>query len=204
MDKEKIREALRGKKIPMLTLDNKWHQLFTQTGSTSEMAYLMNEINQLLTAQSRYNEEIKGLKRVKKRLMEEIVSSMDENQSDTAAQKKRLASKQMIDECNDKMDEIQDKILDLPRDMDETNIKLMIATMELCQQRINDNRETIEEIRVWVDKTRVELKKRLLKKQEAELMNKLMYSYMHDIFGSEIIEILDLHIDVEEEKKEKE
>lgn len=202
MDKEKVREALKGKKIPMLTLDNKWHQLFTQTGSTSEMAYLMNEINQLLTAQSRYNEEIKGLKKVKKRLMEEIVSSMDENQSDKAAQKKRLTNKQMINECNEKMDEIQDKILDLPRDMDETNIKLMIATMELCQERINDNRKTIEDIRVWVDATRIELKKRLLKKQEAELMNKKMYSYMHDIFGSEIIEILDLHIeeDLEENK----
>ena len=30
---EVFREALIGKKIPVLTLDNQWHRLFTQTGA---------------------------------------------------------------------------------------------------------------------------------------------------------------------------
>jgi len=206
MDEKKVKEALVGKKIPMLTLDNKWHQLFTQTGSTKEMEELTNQVNLLLGAQGRYNEEIKGLKKVKKRLMEEIVASMDESQSDRAAQKKRLNNKKMIDECNEKLDELQDKLLDLPRDMDDANIKLMIKTMELCQERIMSNRAAIEEITQWVAETKVEVKRRLLEKQRAEIFNKKAYAYMHDIFGSEIIEILDLGIaeDLKEQQEQQE
>ena len=33
---EVFREALVGKKIPILTLDNQWHKLFTQTGDNDE------------------------------------------------------------------------------------------------------------------------------------------------------------------------
>lgn len=192
MDEKKVKEALIGKKIPILTLDNKWHQLFTQTGATKEMEELTNQVNLLLGAQGRYNEEIKGLKKVKKRLMEEIVASMDESQTNRAAQKIRLNNKKMIDECNEKLDELQDKLFDLPRDMDDANIKLMIKTMELVQERIIANREMIDEITEWVAETKIEVKRRLLEKQKAEIYNKKVYSYMHDIFGSEIIEILDL------------
>lgn len=39
---------------------------------------------------------------------------------------------------------------------------------------------------------RVELKKRLIRKQEMEQMNQELYSYMHDIFGAEVIEIFDM------------
>ena len=34
---EVFREALIGKKIPVLTLDNQWHRLFTQTGVSEEI-----------------------------------------------------------------------------------------------------------------------------------------------------------------------
>ena len=36
-EEEFFREALIGKKIPVLTLDNQWHKLFTQTGDNDEI-----------------------------------------------------------------------------------------------------------------------------------------------------------------------
>ena len=36
-EEEFFREALIGKKIPVLTLDNQWHKLFTQTGENDEI-----------------------------------------------------------------------------------------------------------------------------------------------------------------------
>lgn len=39
---------------------------------------------------------------------------------------------------------------------------------------------------------RIELKKRLIRKQEMEQRNNAIYSYMHDVFGAEVIEIFDM------------
>ena len=40
--------ALEGKSIPILTLDDKWHQLFTQTEMTPEIESLSDELNALV------------------------------------------------------------------------------------------------------------------------------------------------------------
>ena len=45
---------------------------------------------------------------------------------------------------------------------------------------------------------RIELKKNLVRKQEKELKNHALYSYMHDIFGAEVIEIFDMKYNPEE------
>ena len=39
---------------------------------------------------------------------------------------------------------------------------------------------------------RIELKKKVIRKQEKERKNQALYSYMHDIFGADVIEIFDM------------
>ena len=39
---------------------------------------------------------------------------------------------------------------------------------------------------------RIDLKKNIIKKQNREINSKEIYSYMHDIFGAQIIDIFDL------------
>ena len=63
---EEYKVALSGRKIPVLTLDNKWHQLFTQTGSTKQIEVLTEKLNELIREQGRINNEIKEIKKVKK------------------------------------------------------------------------------------------------------------------------------------------
>ena len=50
------------------------------------------------------------------------------------------------------------------------------------------------------EKTREELKTRLVKKQEQEQMNQELYAYMHDIFGADVIEIFDMKFGVDQKK----
>ena len=64
--------------------------------------------------------------------------------------------------------------------------------MELCYQRLQQNTKEINEINDWLTSTRIELKKKVLKKQDSETVNFELYSYMHDIFGSEVLEIFDM------------
>ena len=80
----------------------------------------------------------------------------------------------------------------LPEKIDKVNTELMLRTMEICYDRIKKNEIEISETTQWVSAIRIELKKRLIQKQEQEMMNQALYSYMHDIFGAEVIELFDM------------
>ncbi len=41
-------------------------------------------------------------------------------------------------------------------------------------------------------KIRIELKKNVVRKQEYEISNQEIYSYMHDIFGAEVVDLFDM------------
>ena len=189
---EFFEQALAGKKIPVLSLDHKWHRLFTQTGvSTKEINDLQEELNELLKKQGKANTQLKSLGLYKKKLMDEIVE-LSEGINSGENVKELAEHKRLLEEANQKMDEYRDQNMDLPREIDACNKKLMLATMELCYDMIQENTEEIKEISAWVDEIRVELKKRVVKKQEKIIWNKELYSYMHDIFGPEVIEIFDM------------
>lgn len=193
-----FKKALEGKKIPILTLDNTWHRLFTQTDPTPEIAELEEELNNLLKQQGKINTQTKEIRALKKKLMDEIVSLMDEisNGNSKKAQKKLDENKRLIEECNQKLEENGDEGYDLPAKIDETNYRLMLKTMEVCYEQIQDNNEEIEEISKWVNEIRVELKKKVVRKQQKINRNQNFYTYMHNIFGADVIDIFDMKYNV--------
>lgn len=186
--------ALKEKKIPILTLDNKWHRLFTQTNPNKTILRLEEELTDLLKKQGKATTESKDIKRLKKKLMQEIV----ENAEGTAegnnqkALKKMEDNKRLINECNERLTMYEDQLIELPGEIDRVNRELMLQTMDICYDTLKTNETEIEETAKWVAAIRVELKKRLIRKQEMEQMNQELYSYMHDIFGAEVIEIFDM------------
>lgn len=186
--------ALENKKIPVLTLDHKWHRLFTQIESNSEIKDLENELNELLKKQGKVNTEIKELKKLKAKIMEDMVSSSMEEGGN---QSKIEENKKLLDECNQKIDEYQDENLDLPAKINEINKKLMLTTMNVCYDDIKCGTEEINEISQWIDEVRVELKKNVIRKQEKQKRIQDLYSYMHDIFGADVIEIFDMQYNPE-------
>lgn len=191
--------ALKEKKIPILTLDNKWHRLFTQTNPNKTILRLEEELNDLLKKQGKATTESKDIKRLKKKLMQEIV----ENAEGTAegnnqkALKKMEDNKRLINECNERLTMYEDQLIELPGEIDRVNRELMLQTMDICYDTLKTNETEIEETAQWVAAIRVELKKRLIRKQEMEQMNQELYSYMHDIFGAEVIEIFDMKYEKE-------
>ena len=195
------KKALSGKRIPILTLDNKWHRLFTMMEPDRELKRLEDKLNTLLKLQGKLNTESKSIKKIKKRLMDEIVQLMDCN--DSVSNKKIEENKRLIEECNEKLDDYQDKLLDLPSQIDEANYNLMIRTMEMCYEVLHVNGKEIEEIGEWINKVRIELKKNIVRKQEKEIKNQELYSYMHDVFGADVVEIFDVNQDFADKMKEK-
>ena len=195
---ESFKQALQGKKIPILTLDNKWYKLLTEE-ARAEASGLEEELNALLKRQGKLNNEVKSIKRLKKKLMSEIVTLADEaEQEGQETSQKMEQNKKLVEECNERLDGYQDELLDIPKEIEQANFRLMLATMDHCYDTMRENEENIREIAQWVTEVRIELKKRLIKKQEMEQRNNAIYSYMHDVFGAEVIDIFDMQHDPEE------
>ena len=193
-EESKFSEAIKGKKLPILTIDNKYHGLLAAVGKTPKMEELQEQLLELLKAQGKANTEIKDIKKLKKKLMDDIVNNADENSelSDAERQKKDEDNKRLIAECNEKIDEYEDAILDLPKQIEDVNRELMIGLMENCYEVMKENDSEISQISKWITQIRIELKKKLVKKVDMETKNQQIYSYMHDIFGTEVIEIFDM------------
>lgn len=191
---EAFKSALAGKRIPLLTLDNKWHQLFTQFEPDKDIIRLEKELNELLKRQAKVKTETDKIRNLKRNLLHDIVEHADEFSSgnDIKAQKKAEEDSRMIKECNEKLEEYNDEALELPKKIDQVNKELMFRSMEICYDRIQGNEKEIAEAAEWIAATRTELKERLIRKQEQEAMNQGLYSYMHDIFGAEVIEMFDM------------
>lgn len=191
--KSAFSEALQGKKLPVLTLDHKWYKLLDET-ARRETKKLSEQLNALLRRQGRLNTESKNIRRLKKKLMNEIVPMVDEagQSGDSAMEKKIEDHKRLIEECNEKLEVYQDELLDLPREIEKVNLELMLQTMDSCYHIMQQNTAEIDEIEEWVTGIRIELKKKLIEKQEMEQKNHVIYSYMHDVFGPEVLDLFDM------------
>ena len=201
---EEFRAALVGKKIPILTLDNKWHRLFTQSEYTPEIKRMEGELNALLKRQGKVNDENKEIRKLKKKLMDDIVIAADElvrSPSSKKLEKRQEECKRLLAECNEKLDACEEEMVELPRQINQLNNQLMAATMGVCYRKLQKNAAELKEIEEWIGGIRRELKKKLIRKQEKEAMNYQLYSYMHDIFGADVIELFDMQYDPEERRR---
>lgn len=186
-------KALEGKRIAPLTLDNKWHQLFDGGVIPDDIKAKADELNDILKQQGNINNELKKVRALKKKLLDEMVTLADDASSGIPDAEKELEQhKRLIEDCNKHIDDYQDQLLDFPKLIDHVNRDLMIMTMEDCYDRLKENNEEIESIGKWIDEFRKELKKNVVRKQDRELANHRLYSYMHDIFGTEVIDIFDM------------
>lgn len=199
--KQGFSEALHEKKIPILTLDNKWYRLLDDD-TRKRLSGTEERLNALLRRQGKLNTETKDIRKLKKKLMDEIMSMAEQmNQGGNSQLEEKLAQhKRLLEECNEKLADYQEELRDLPKEIEELNSRLMLATMEYCYSMMQTNSEEIDKIAEWVKDIRIELKKQLVRKQKMEQKNQQIYSYMHDVFGADVVDLFDMKYRPEEHK----
>lgn len=202
---EDFREALRGKKVPLLVLDQKWHRLFAVHGKPEGIKKLEARINSLLAKQGKLQNQLKEYKKLKNKLMEGIVQNMDgasDDKEDSLREKKLEKNKQLIDECNEKIASCEEELTDLPSEIYSNNQELMIQSMEYFYSKIQVNQQEAKEIDAWITQVRIDLKKNIIRKQNREINNREIYAYLHDLLGPEVLDIFDFAFGKEEESKD--
>lgn len=181
------------KKIPILTLDTRWHQLFPGMDKPLDVKVLEDQLNDLMKRQGRLTSEIKDLKALKKQLMAEIVQSMDIDTLSTRHknEKKLEQNRRLIQEINEKLNDCENELGELPYKIKATNEELMLNSVAICYEEMQENYNEIANLNDWIQQTREALKNKILEKQDLENRNTIIYSNMHDLLGAEIMEILD-------------
>ena len=195
---EDFKKALIGKKVPLLVLDQKWHRLFAIHGKTDLIKEIETQLDRYLAEQGQCNNDLDDLKKLKSKLMSNIVQNMDgttEIADSVSRQKKLDDDKRMIDEINEKVENLEDRLLELPKLINETNESLMLMSMDYFSEKIITNREESKEIEEWISGIRIELKKNIIKKQNRDINNREIYAYLHDIFGAEVLDLFDIQYD---------
>ena len=119
-----VREALKGKKVPILVLDRRWHTLFPQGEKPAEIIQLEEKLNELLKRQGYLVNDIKDLKKTKKKLMEGIVAGM--NDAEPLRDKKKKNQQRLLLEIKERIETESDELIELPRMIKKANEELRL------------------------------------------------------------------------------
>ncbi len=186
-------QALQDKKVPLLTLDARWHDLFPDFRKTGEIKSLEKRLNKLIQKQGQNTNNRKEYKKAKRVLMDNIVANMtDGHETDSYIRsKKQDKNQKLLNDLNEKLEEADRLEQELPAEIEQANKELLVECMKICYDELLENSMEIEEIEAWVKEAREELKNQILRKQDMEMRNTQMYKYMHNLLGAEVLEVFD-------------
>ncbi len=186
-------QILRKQRVSILTLDERWHRLFTEEEKTERLKKLEIEVNNLLKRQGKANTDLQDVKKVKARLMQNIMDNMEGTvgESEKAREKRLSKTQKLIREANEKIEKLEIEAEEVPEKLAEANQELLLESVAICYERISRNKAEIEEMADWISQIRTELKRKLVRKQEMEEENTLIYSNLHDMLGPELTEYFD-------------
>lgn len=189
---EEVKKNIVHKNVPIVILDERWHQLFPEKDKTPEIKRLEKNLGELLKRQGQITNDLKSLKKIKADLMKEII---DNSETDTISESKReklmARNQKLVLEAKDKIEELEQEEVEIPRKIREANVALVVEGVDVCYKRIHQNYKDIQLLGKWINEMRVELKKKVLIKQDKEIKNNEIYSYMHDVLGPEVMELFD-------------
>jgi len=194
MNENNFLEALKKVNVPVLVLDQKWHRLFAVSGKPKEIIENEAELKALLAEQGKLTSELKEYKKVKNNLMHGIVQNMEgvDSVKHTTEAQNLNDNKRLMEESKQKIEEIEDRLMEIPKSIKTVNEQLMLDTMSFCYEKLRTNSTEIEQISGWITEMRIELKKNLIRKQNREINNREIYVYMNDIFGKDVMNLFDV------------
>lgn len=188
----RIWELLKKKNIPIASLDERWLKLFPESEKTPTIKRLEKELIELLKRQGQANTDLKDIKVVRDKLTQSV---FDTAEDDTLPMNKRLkkqaTSQRLIIEARQKQDDLEREIDGLPDRIKEVNSALIFESVRVCYQRIEKNKQDIDKLEQWIEDTRIKLKERVVLKQDKEITNESIYTYLHGMLGAGVMEAFD-------------
>ena len=172
--------------LPVLTLDRKWLGVFNNENKSAKIKTLEEKVNKSLKSQGGINSKREDLIKLKKTLMREIMNNMDAKENSRAS-KKVTKSKELIEDINEQLILLEDKELNVPGNIDYANAQLAFQSIEEVFDKLEENDEDIEELNEWIEETRLEMKKRVMLREQRMEENAKMEKFLENSFQPEIL-----------------
>ena len=173
-----IRNALRGKQVPILVLDNRWYTLFPKGRKPAEIASIETNLNNYLKLQGKLINEMKDLKVAKQRLMQGIVAGMEE-EGERGNRKK------------DNQQRLSEQLMYLPKKIQLENEKLMVYTAQYCFEQMTNSDGRLRELKQEIRELRERLADCTEEKEALEEGLQNGYALMHNVLGPEVMNLYD-------------
>ena len=183
----RIWELLKKKNIPIACLDERWLRLFPDSEKTPLIKKLENELKELLKRQGKVNTDLKDIRVVRDKLTQSVLDTAE----DTSIPEKQATSQRLIVEARQKQDNLELELDEFPDKIKEANSALIFESVRVCYQRINQNKQDIDMLEQWIEQMREKLKERVVLKQDKEITNEEIYTYLHGMLGAGVMEAFD-------------
>ena len=184
-----VREALKGKKVPILVLDRRWHTLFPQGEKPAEIIQLEEKLNELLKRQGYLVNDIKDLKKTKKNLLEGIVAGM--NDAEPLRDKKKKNQQRLLLEIKERIETESDELIELPRMIKKANEELLATGAQYCFERLANGDEQLKIVKQEIEELRISLREKTEWKDDLEESMDSAYSLMHGLLGHDVMNLYD-------------
>jgi hypothetical protein len=188
-----FRKIFNGRKIPLVTLDEHWLMLFPKEKMTEKMSELCLSINELLKKQGRTVEEIKGYKRYKDQLMQEIMDNMEVDHTILGKLKAKKLDKnhKIIMHINEQLQHTEEELSELPYEIRKVNEELLAETTVECFRTLLQTGNQMNHFKQKIHEYEDRLLEMREEAKEVEKINREMYLYMHDMLGTDIMKQID-------------
>ena len=190
--------AIRGKNLPLLTLDERWISLFGAENMTVRMKELQAQMNELLKRQGKCVEELKGYKRYKSQLLQEIMENMEVNDTllGRLKAKKLEKNQKLVLEINQQMEQSEEELSNIPYEIKAANEELLVETTKVCVEQLVSTGAELNQIQSEILELEANLKQ--LKRQEKKIQqtNREIYLYLNDMLGTPTMKQIDDQLDL--------
>jgi hypothetical protein len=186
-------ENMQKTKVPLLILDKNWHYMFPPGKKTQRMLELEARLNELLKEQGKLTNNEKDYKKLKKECMNNIMGQMEAayDNGDDKAKQDMSKSQRYIEEINEKLEDIEERLYNLPREMKRVNNELLKESVSLSYGEMRKNKQAVSQLDNEILELRQQLKDRISEKTLKEEMVERTYMFLHNMVGVEAINKLD-------------
>lgn len=203
-EKAKKKEVIVRDDVPIITLDNSWHQLM-EAIKTPQVEKLENKLNDLLKEQGQLNTDYIEYTRMKKDMLDKILELTHQafDLKSEEAIKEMEKQEKMILKINEKVEKIEIRLDELPEEIKQTNHALVSVSVEICYGQINESRAKSRELDQEIQIMRSSLMKKTEIKKSCDQVANQTYRYLHQLVGAEFINKLDeVHLEHQDWEEE--
>ena len=183
---------LRDQKMPLMTLDNSWHQLLSEI-KTPEIESLEKKLNSLLKEQGKLSTDYIGYTKMKKEMLDKILELTHEafrNGSEEAAKKVEEQQK-MILKINENLEKTEPRLDIIKEEIERTNSELVSESVNLCYHYLTQHKKESNILDEEIQSIRTTLMKKTEEKKVCDKKSERLYLYLHQLVGPDFIEKLD-------------